>query len=77
MFSHAKEEIKEVLKIVYWSKFRKEREKEFFQRDGKLTLKDVENSKFYLLSEYIVFPMSTSLIFKATLAVQYLFKAIH
>lgn len=40
-------------------------------------MKDVENSKYYLLSEYIVFPMTAGLIFKATLAVQYLFKAIH
>lgn len=41
MFDHAQDEIKQVVKIVFWAKYKKQKKKQIFERDGKLTIKDV------------------------------------
>lgn len=76
MFDHAQQYIKEVVKIVFWNKYKKERKKQIFQREGKLSIKEVENSKYFLPWEFCIYPLSISLLFKSSLAVQYLFKAV-
>lgn len=40
-------------------------------------IKTLENPRLYLLEEFVLYPLNTSQLFKASLAVEFLFKAYH
>jgi hypothetical protein len=76
MFNHAEKNIKEVVRIMYWGKYKKEKKKEIFEKDDRLASKDIENINYHLPWEFCIYPLSTPLLFKSCLAAQFLFKAV-
>ena len=67
----------DVVKIILWRKYEKDFKNDYFKRGSSIKSTDLETTSYYLLNEFLLYPVTPQTLFKVALAGKYAFKALY